>query len=121
MAISGSVVVGSIIINGVEYAVRSAAIAITASGDVTVVAASGTFRVRVLSLWLTASANQRLSFKSDGTALIANIYVAPRDTFSPDIQTQGYLLDTSAGEAFKISQDDLPEATIGGSALYVYF
>lgn len=115
---------GSVSISGHIYPILRSNFLLTtsSSGDITIVSPSGNNSIRVLQLYLTASANQTLSLKSgSGTTIMAGFYVAPRTPYVLDGLPNGYVCETTAGQSFIITQLAVPLAGIGGYVLFVLY
>jgi hypothetical protein len=94
---------GRVMVDGVSYKVKSAAINATASGDNTVIAAVSGKRFRVLTIVFTCSGAVDITFKSASTTLINAMSFAKQGGLGANVLPAGFVPEGGVNENWIMS------------------
>lgn len=109
---------GRIVIDGLSYPLKWAAINATLNGDNTVLTAVAAKKLRIIGITFLSDKNVEISFKSGTNVLIQPMSFAARGGMTVNDQPAAYWLETNAGEAFIINCS-VNAANVRGRLSYV--
>lgn len=109
---------GVVVVSGIVLPLKQAKINTTTAAT-TIITGVSNRRLRILSIVLCSTSNQRCTFLSLATPIVEEITIGPRQPFIADFAPSGYVFETSTGNSFVITQLDLPLGRLSGFVNYV--
>lgn len=109
---------GVVVVSGIVLPLKQAKINTTAAAT-TIITGVSNRRLRILSIVLCSTSNQRCTFLSLATPIVEEITIGPRQPFIADFAPSGYVFETSTGNSFVITQLDAPLGRLSGFVNYV--
>lgn len=116
----GVIVVGKVLVDGVELDVKRIALnfASTDGNPKTLIVAVPGKKIRVLAFVYWVTINAELEWRSNTTVLLPPVHVLSRETQAANL-VPGFFLETAVGEALTMRQQQVTQANVRGSLVYV--